>query len=50
MDPVKVEYRFPSGTEERKPLLDQVGRDGWNLLAAIEADSASRLPAVYPCS
>src|SRR5713101_1327955 len=50
MDPVKVEYRFPSGTDERQQFLDQVGRDGWNLLAAIEADSASHwmlsIPAV----
>jgi transposase len=48
--PRASEYRFPSGTEERQQFLDQVGRDGWNLLAAIKADPASHwmlsIPAV----
>jgi transposase len=48
--PRASEYRFPSGAEERQQFLNQVGRDGWNLLTAIEADPASRLPALYPCS
>ena len=48
--PRASEYRFPSGTEERRQFLDQVGRDGWKLLAAIEVDPASHwmlsIPAV----
>jgi len=47
--PRASDYRFPSGTGERQQFLEQVGRDGWNLLAAIEADPASRLSALYPC-
>jgi hypothetical protein len=48
--PRESRISLPLGTDERKPLLDQVGRDGWNLRASIEADPASRLPALYPCS
>jgi transposase len=44
------DYRFPSGVDERQQLLDQVGTDGWKLLAAMEADPASQwmlsIPAV----
>lgn len=44
------EYRFPSGAEARQRFLQQVGLDGWNLLAAIEAESARRwmleIPAI----
>lgn len=42
------EYRFPSGTDKRQQFVHQVGTDGWDLLAAIEADTTSRLPALYP--
>ena len=42
------EYRFPSGTDKRKPLLRQVGRDGWSLPAAIEADTDSRWMLAIP--
>src|SRR5438270_356022 len=31
-------YRFPTGTDKRQEFLHQVGKDGWNLLGAIEAD------------
>jgi transposase len=48
--PRASDYRFPSGTDERQQFLGQVGRDGWKLLAAIEADPASHwmlsIPAV----
>jgi transposase len=44
------EYRFPSGTDKRQQFLHQVGQDGWNVLAAIEAQTETRwmlsIPAV----
>ena len=44
------EYRFPSGEEKRQQLLHQVGRDGWGLLTAIQADPQNHwmlsIPAV----
>ena len=44
------EYRFPSGTEKRQQFLEQVGRDGWGLLAAMEAETQSHwmlsIPAI----
>lgn len=44
------EYRFPNGAEKRQQFLQQVGQDGWGLLAAIEADLQSHwmrsIPAV----
>lgn len=44
------EYRFPKGAEKRQQFLQQVGQDGWRLLAAIEADLESHwmrsIPAV----
>src|SRR5579859_8003678 len=44
------EFRLPKGVEKRQELLHQVGQDGWGLLMAIEADSASHwmlsIPAV----
>jgi transposase len=44
------EYRLPSGVEKRKPLLLQVGQDGWNLLTTIQSDTTSHwmlsIPAV----
>ena len=44
------EYRLPNGEEKRKSLLQQVGQDGWGLLAAIEAAPQTRLPALHPSS
>ena len=44
------EYRLPSGVEKRKPLLHQVGQDGWKLLTTIQSDTTSHwmlsIPAV----
>ncbi len=44
------EYRFPSGTDKRQQFVHQVGTDGWDLLAAIEADTTSHwmlsIPAI----
>jgi len=44
------DYRFPSGEDKRKPLLHQVGQDGWGLLTAIQADPTSHwmlsIPAI----
>lgn len=50
MDPMKVEYRFPSGEDKRQQFLHQVGQDGWGLLTAIKADPTSHwmlsIPAI----
>src|SRR5205823_13929113 len=35
------DYRFPSGEDKRHQFLQQVGQDGWGLLAAITADPQS---------
>ncbi len=44
------EYRLPTGEEKRQQLLQQVGQDGWGLLAAIQADPQTHwmlcIPAV----
>ena len=42
------EYRLPNDEEKRLQFLHQVGQDGWELLAAIEAEPTSRLPAICP--
>jgi hypothetical protein len=48
--PRASEFRFPSEEDERKPLLHQVGQDGWGLLEAFTTDPQSQwmllLPAV----
>ncbi|HLZ62961.1 MAG TPA: hypothetical protein VKR06_38925 [Ktedonosporobacter sp.] len=44
------EFRLPKGADKRQELIHQIGQDGWGLLTAIEADSASHwmfsIPAV----
>lgn len=44
------EYRFPSETNKRQQFEQQVGQDGWGLLAAIKAEPQSHwmlsIPAV----
>jgi transposase len=44
------EYRFPTGAQKRHQFLQQVGQDGWGLLAAIQADAQTQwmlsIPAV----
>jgi transposase len=42
------EYRFPSGADKRQQFLLQVGRDGWEMLAAIEADTESHWMLAIP--
>jgi hypothetical protein len=42
------EYRFPSGADKRQQFLLQVGRDGWKILAAIEADTESHWMLAIP--
>jgi transposase len=36
------EYRFPSGEEKRQQFLHQVGKDGCDLLQAIQSDPTSQ--------
>jgi transposase len=44
------EYRFPTGAQKRHQFLQQVGQDGWGLLAAMQSDPHSHwmlsIPAV----
>jgi transposase len=42
------EYRFPSETEKHQQFLNQVGRDGWQLLAAMETGSDSHWMLAIP--
>ncbi|MGO8949120.1 MAG: IS1182 family transposase [Ktedonobacterales bacterium] len=44
------EYRFPTGAQKRQQFLQHVGQDGWEVLAAIQADPQTQwmlsIPAV----
>ena len=42
------EYRFPSGADKRQQFLLQVGRDGWEMRASIEAETESHWMLAIP--